>query len=267
MKYQRWYPTGVTLPDGRILILSGTDQDTSVGPDQADFTKVRQAVPEVYDPRTDSTIALENARKLFNMYPRAFVTQLGPEKDAWKVCVTGGAVQPPLPGEPGGAPIDDYDPFVYNGETSCLDVLAALADPNREVPAENHWRYVATAANAHDSGAGVRMVTINADATWSQQVFLFGGDNGSGAESVATTEVIDFSESAPQWKPISDLAVATRQNNVVALPDGKLLVVGGRDSFHYQLYDPADGSRRDLIESPVPRHDHSTALLQPNGGV
>jgi hypothetical protein len=37
--------------------------------------------------------------------------------------------------------------------------------------------------------------------------------------------------------------------------------------LHYQLYDPADGSRRDLIQSPIPRGDHSTALLQPNGGV
>jgi hypothetical protein len=78
MTYQRWYPTGVALPDGRILILSGTDQDTSKGPNGASATKVRQAVPEVYDPRTDRTIALENARKLFNMYPRAFVTQTGP---------------------------------------------------------------------------------------------------------------------------------------------------------------------------------------------
>ncbi len=67
MKYQRWYPTGVTLPDGRILILSGTDQDTGVGPELASSTKVRQPVPEVYNPYTNKIIALENARKLFNM--------------------------------------------------------------------------------------------------------------------------------------------------------------------------------------------------------
>lgn len=271
MKYQRWYPTGVTLPDGRILILSGSDQDTSVGPEEASSTKVRQPVPEVYDPRTDRTVALENARKLFNMYPRAFVTQTGPGKHDWKVCVAGGAVQPPLPGEPGGADIQGYDPFFYNGETYCLDVLAALADPHRDVPAEKHWQFVDTAANAHDSGAGVRMVTIRADGTWSQKVFLFGGNNGEGGGNVATAEVIDFSEPAPTWKPIAPLATPAGQNNVVALPDGKLLVVGGRadgiDSLHYQLYDPADGTRQDLIQSPVPRHDHSTALLQPNGGV
>jgi hypothetical protein len=68
MTYQRWYPTTVLLPDGRILILSGTDQDTSVGDAGASRTKVRQPVPEVYDPRTDTTVALENARKLLPMY-------------------------------------------------------------------------------------------------------------------------------------------------------------------------------------------------------
>jgi hypothetical protein len=271
MKYQRWYPTGVTLPDGRILILSGTDQDTSVGPRQASSTKVRQPVPEVYDPRTDTTIALENARKLFNMYPRSFVTQTGPGKDDWKVCVAGGAVVPPLPGEPGGPDITGYDPFFYNGDTYCLDVLAALADPHRNEPAAHHWQLVDTALDAHDSGAAVRMVTINADGTWSQKVFLFGGNSGEDSDNVATAEMIDFSNEDPKWERIDDLAMPAGQNNVVALPDGKLLVVGGRasgiNSLHYQLYDPANGTRQALIESPVPRHDHSTALLQPNGGV
>jgi hypothetical protein len=271
MKYQRWYPTAVALPDGRILILSGADQDTGVGPEEASATKVRQPVPEVYDPHTDRTIALENARKLFNMYPRAFVTQVGPEKNDWKVCVAGGPVQPPLPGDPGGPDITGYDPFFYNGDTCCLDVLAALADPNRNEPAEYHWQLIDTALDAHDSGAAVRMVTINDDGTWSQKVFLFGGNSGEDSDNVAIAEMIDFSDEDPKWKRIDDLAMPAGQNNVVALPDGNLLVVGGRESpnnnLRYQLYDPIDGSRKNLIESPVPRHDHSAALLMPNGGV
>lgn len=278
MKYQRWYPTTVALPDGRILILSGTDQDTEVGDAGASDTKVRQAVPEVYDPKTDKTVALENARKLFNMYPRSFVTQTGDGKDDWKVCVAGGAVQPPLPTVGGDPDIGGYDPFIYNGETWCLDVRAALKDRKRDVPAENHWQHIATAANAHDSGAAVRMVTIKADGTWSQKMFLFGGNNGEGpGGNVATAEMIDLSKlpglSDPplQYTALQSLTQPAGQNNVVALPDGTLLIVGGRasgiDTLHYQLYNPADGSRTDLIESPVPRHDHSTALLQPNGGV
>jgi len=272
MKYQRWYPTTVTLPDGRILILSGTDQDTSVGDALASRTKVRQPVPEVYDPRTDKTVALENARKLLPMYPRAFVVQTGPGKNDWKVAVTA-EVDPerPLPGQPGGPNIRGYDPFFYIGNTHLLDVQAALTDPNIHVPASNHWTHVAKALNAHEGAASALKVRIFADGTWSQEVFSFGGDNGSGSDEVGMVEKINFSDPIPAWQRLSDLVLPATQNNMVILPDGKLLVVGGRgagvNTLHYQMFDPADGSRTDLIESSVPRHDHSTALLQPNGGV
>ena len=267
MKYQRWYPTGVTLPDGRILILSGSDQDTSVGSALAAGTKVRQSVPEVYDPKTDTTVALENARKLLAMYPRSFVVQTGQGQQDWKVCVTG-EVQPPLPT---GTALKSYDPFTYNGNTSCLDVLAALADPAWDIPAENHWEFVTTALNPHEASGSAMMVTINADGTWSQKVFAAGGSNNDGP-NVKAVEMIDYSLPSPTWQQQDDLLEAATQNNVVALPDGKLLVVGGRDgrtrnSLQYQMFDPATGKRTDLIKSSIPRHDHSTALLMPNGGV
>jgi Galactose oxidase-like, Early set domain len=266
----RWYPTAATLPDGKILILSGTDQDTSVGPDEASATKVRQAVPEVYDPKTDTTVALENARKLLPMYVRSFVVQTGPGWNDWKVAVTA-EVEPPLPRQPGGPNIRGYDPFFYNGNTYLLDVLGALADPDINVPGEEHWTFVNTAASAHESGAGVRMVTIYNNHSWSQEVFLFGGDDGSGSSTVATAEKINFSDPAPKWQMLSDLVQPATQNKVVVLPNGKLIIVGGRgedvNSLQYQMFDPVDGSRTDLITSPVPRHDHATALFQRNGGV
>ena len=277
MKYQRWYPTTVALPDGRILILSGSDSDTSKGPsgtpDPAKLEEFRIPVPEVYDPETDKTVALENAKKLLPMFPRAFVVQTGPGKKDWKVAVTA-EVDPgrPLPGQPGGPNIGGYDPFFYVGNTYLLDVQAALADPNINVPAYNHhWTYVGKALSAHEASASAIKVKIFADGTWSQEVFSFGGDNGSGSPNVSTVEKINFSDPAPAWQRLSDLVLPATQNNVVVLPDGKLLVVGGRgagvNTLHYQMFDPADGSRTDLIESPVPRHDHSTALLHPNGGV
>jgi hypothetical protein len=282
MKYQRWYQTTVALPDGRILSLSGTDQDTSVGDAPASGTKVRQRVPEVYDPKTDKNVALENAQKLLPMYVRSFVVQTGPGKNDWKVAVTAEVdperplpeLKPPPPApdpNPNVPNIGGYDPFFYIGNTYLLDVQAALADPNINVPAENHWTYVTTALSAHEGAASAIKVKIFADGTWSQEVFSFGGDNGTRSDEVRTVEKINFSEPAPKWQQLSDLIRPATQNNVVVLPDGKLLVVGGRgagvNTLHFQMFDPADGSRTDLIESPVPRHDHSTALVVPNGGV
>ncbi len=270
-KYQRWYPTAVTLPDGRVLILSGSDQDSSAGPANAALTKVRQAVPEIYDPETDTTVALENARKLFAMYPRAYVVQTGSRENDWKVAVTA-EIQPPLPT---GAALRAYDPFNYNGRTYLLDVLGALADPNIDVPAENHWELVDTATYSHESGAGAALWTLDRQGrATSQKVVFFGGDSGTGTP-VAAVEMIDFQASIPRWERQQDLIQPATQNNAVVLPDGKVVIMGGRsgrgtslvNSFQYQMFDPQSGETKPLVETTVARHDHSTALLLPDATV
>ena len=102
---------------------------------------------------TDRNIALENARMAFPLYPQMEVVQTGPGKDDWKVCTFNGEIEygdeltptsayrnaqgerswaAPF-GVGGGTP-----PFT-RGTTWCLDVVAALKDPNRNVPAKNHW--------------------------------------------------------------------------------------------------------------------------------
>src|SRR2546422_8162629 len=105
-KYARWYPSAVALPNDTVLVVGGFDQDNSVGPDpdrvakgrqnvpQTDtaFTasRVNQVVPEVYDPKTDRNIALENARMAFPLYPQLEVVETGPGRDEWKVCTFDG---------------------------------------------------------------------------------------------------------------------------------------------------------------------------------
>ena len=100
--YQRWYPSAVVLPNKKVLILNGTDQDTSLGPpaddqpcssetDNTPCSKVRQTVPELYDPEADQTIALENAQKLQPMYARSYVVQTGRGWHDWKVASVGEA--------------------------------------------------------------------------------------------------------------------------------------------------------------------------------
>ncbi len=49
-------------------------------------------VPEVYDPKTDRNIALENARMAFPLYPQMEVVQTGPGQDDWKVCTFDGEI-------------------------------------------------------------------------------------------------------------------------------------------------------------------------------
>jgi hypothetical protein len=165
----------------------------------------------------------------------------------------------------------DYDPFIYRGHTRLFDVQAALSDVTRSTPASNHWSdIIDIAGNAHDFGAGVSMVRVQRDGSWNQELFLFGGSNNDDGPS-NVSEAIDFSTEQPRWRRLQDLVQPVTQNNVVALPDGKLLVVGGRgngiNSFGYQLYDPHTGLRTIVATTTVPRYDHSTALIMPSGEV
>ena len=49
-------------------------------------------VPEVYDPKSDRNIALENARMAFPLYPQLEVVQTGPGRDDWSVCTLNGEI-------------------------------------------------------------------------------------------------------------------------------------------------------------------------------
>lgn len=270
MHLQRWYPSPVTLPDGRVLILSGSDQDTSLGPDLAFTSKVRQAVPEVWDPATGETIVLENARKLLPMFPRSFVVQTGAGADGWKVFVVG-EVALPLPTN-----LASYDPFDYNGNSYLLDVLGALADPDRDVPAENHWELVDTAFASHESGAAVMLNVLDDQGMGvSKKIVVLGGDSLVEGRTAAV-ESIDFATDDPHWIRHQDLGLPVTQNNAAVMPDGEVLVVGGEgpriggervNELTYQIFDPETGTVRPVAETTVPRHDHSTLLLLPDATV
>src|SRR3989475_12131817 len=143
-KYARWYPSAIALPNDTVLVVGGFDQDNSVGPDPARAAKgrlnqsqtdtaftasrVNQVVPEVYDPKTDRNIALENARMAFPLYPQLEVVETGPGRDDWKVCTFDGEMDYGSEAIPGGAKfgIGGGTPNFKQGTTWCLDVLAAL---------------------------------------------------------------------------------------------------------------------------------------------
>jgi hypothetical protein len=63
MAYKRWYPTAVTLPDGRILVMAGwqTSAHTNAG------------ISEIYDPVTNAWTQITNANNPFETYPFIYV--------------------------------------------------------------------------------------------------------------------------------------------------------------------------------------------------
>ena len=303
-KYSRWYPSAIPLPNGWVLVVGGFDQDNAVAPDPARVakgrlnqsqtdtaftaTRINQVVPEVYDPQTDRNIALENARMAFPLYPQLEVVQTGPRAKDWKVCTFNGEIDYGDELVPGGARfgVGGGTPRFTKGTTWCLDVLAAIKDPARDLPARNHWTLVDTAAEVRPYCCPTAsLVEINADGqTVSHRWFMISGQDRDG-DQTGTVESIDFTHAVPRWQTVGSILQPLATTKAVLLPDGKVLIGQGvnrspgcnvdgrpctfeeREGHHFQMFDPDTGSVTKLARTTVSRGLHGTATLLPDGTV
>ena len=299
-KYARWYPSAIPLPNDWVLVVGGMDQDNTVPPDpnraakgrqnisqaDADFTasRVNQVVTEVYDPKTDRNIALENARMAFPLYPQLEVVQTGPGRNDWKVCTFNGEIDFGDEVRPGGTKFGSVGGARFTkGTTWCLDVLGAMKDPNRNLPAKNHWTLLDTASEVRPYCCpSASLIEIDRDGhTVSHKWFMISGQNASG-EQTGTVEEIEFTDASPRWRKVGEIQQPLATTKAVLLPDGKVLIgqgvnrsltcsVGGRpctyeekEGLHFQMFDPATGSVTKLARTTVSRGLHGTATLLPD---
>ena len=331
-KYARWYPSAAPLPNGWILVIGGFDQDGTVAPDPDRVTKgmrnqtqndaaftasrVNIVVPEVYDPVTDRNIALENARMAFPLYPQMEVVQTGPGKEDWMVCTLNGEINygeiadettPAASyrnargvrtlggarfGVGGGTP-----PFT-KGNMWCLDVIRAMKDPNRDVPAKNHWKLVDTAKEVRPYCCPTaQLVEINADGeTVSHKWFQISGQNAG--QQTGTVEMVEFfggrpgvPNPNPKYRDVGTVLNPLVNTKAVLLPDGNVLIGHGRigacvnaqgqpctfserEGHFFQMFDPRDVDRgtglittQRLARTTVSRGLHGTATLMPDATV
>ena len=179
----------------------------------------------------------------------------------------------------GGTP-----PFT-KGTTWCLDVLAALKDPNRNIPAKNHWTLVDTASEVRPYCCPTAsLIEIDGDGhTVSHKWFMISGQMRR--RSDRHRREIDFTDASPRWEKVGDILQPLSTTKAVLLPDGKVLIgqgvnrsanctVDGRpctfeekEGHHFQMFDPATGSIRKLAKTTVSRGLHGTATLLPDGSV
>ena len=296
-RYARWYPSAAPLPNDWVLVLGGFDQDNAVGPDPTRATRttpqqdtaftqsrVNIVVPEVYDPVSDRNIALENARMAFPLYPQMEVVPTGPGKDDWKVCTMNGEENFGDEAIPGGAKF--FGP--WRGKTWCLDVVAAMKDPDRHIPAQKFW-------TALDEADEVRpyccptasLIEIDKNGhTVSHKWFMISGQKNG--QQTGTVEVIEFTDPSPQWEIVGSIQQPLSTTKAVILPDGKVLIGHGinrgnctiteggstrpctfaeKEGHFFQMFDPATFQVRQLARTTVSRGLHGTATLLPDGSV
>jgi hypothetical protein len=268
-RYQRWYPSGIPLPDNRMVVYGGDDLDESVPPNESltafndrdvDFrnTRIFHAVSEIYDVDAERSIPLENARKVYGLYPAATVVEFGnrPGPNDWKLCTFTGEPAPAseLPPGPRNENTDDAADWRRfcdkpaceedtrairltgdrpSASTDCLDVLKAEKDSKRNIPAENHWTHINTAKNEYGYCCGMAdiMQIGPGGKTLSHRWIAVNGAIGRGEPGAGTRtadiEMMDWKHPVPQWSVVAQTYQPGSNIHVVPLPDGTVVMRGG----------------------------------------
>jgi hypothetical protein len=108
------------------------------------------------------------------------------------------------------------------------------------------------------------------------KVIATGGGTGNNDPVQAGTAVIDMNQSSPAWRQTAPMAYLRFQHNLVLLPDGKVLAIGGATEYSLvstsgvlaaEMWDPDTGTWTMMASMHHPHLYHSTALLLPNGRV
>jgi hypothetical protein len=239
MSFPRWYPTPVRLGDGRVLAVSG---------DSAEHGSVAEV--EVFDGvGTWSTVT--GADRVFTgLYPGLHLLPSG------EIFYTR----------------TSWDPEFSPGTKTAYLTLTG--------PASGSWTDFGQ-QQFYDRQEGMSLVTIDTTVQpVKARVYVFGGGQSPGApgNNNKTAEVIEFNGgiAGASWQRIADLNIGRSNLNAVALPTGKILIVGGESEGRFspenriapvETYDPATNSW--TMGASLNRHRgyHTSIILLPDGRV
>jgi hypothetical protein len=317
-RYQRWYPSGITLPDNRMVVYGGDDLDESVGPNEADpafgsrdadfrNTRIFHAVSEIYNVDTERSIPLESARKVFNLYPAATIVETGTGPDDWKLCAMTGEPAPASELPPGPRTEDVNDAADWrrfcttpgcaadtrairmvgtrpSSSVDCLDVKAAERDPNRNIPAENHWTHVNTLKNQYIYCCGVAdILKIGPNGktvshTWTTVNGAIGLGNPGAGDRTDEVETMNWNDPSPQWRVLPQRTYQPGTTiHAVPLPDGTIVLRGGsgpgggsyelRNYTKYQLVNIEDGTVRVMSKTTHLGGLHKAVFVMPDASI
>jgi hypothetical protein len=136
-------------------------------------------------------------------------------------------------------------------------------------PVAQTWSFVSNSNfGKRQEGASVLLPGL-------EKVLAAGGthtQNAGGATN--TAEIIDFTQSKPEWAYTGAMTYPRYNHNLVLLADGTVLAVGGNTEGIYndpveqaELYSPATGKWTVMASQQANRAHHSVAVLLPNGTV
>lgn len=240
MAFRRWYPTLVTLGDepGRVLVAAGSMGRTGPAPRM-----------EVYSETTDSFET---------------TTATGPVGDL--------LFEPTYPGLhllPGGEIF--HAPTGFNDCNQAPITSADVADPTAIFRFTSDISGSWTKLGANNRLKGMSVLLFDTTFPFVQGLVVGGGEGPKNG----TAQSIDLSSMSPAWSPTFPLLEARVHPNLVVLPDGTVLICGGKvagttpppHGGKCELHVPMSGRTIEMDDLILPRHYHSVALLLPDARV
>jgi galactose oxidase len=235
MNNGRWYPSAVTLPDGGVLVLSGS---FASGPEQPPLNQsATNETPQVW--RGTGWQSLANFPGVLDLFPRfhiepkqGHVFMSGPRGDSFFFDASGSGTWTPGPSRALGN--RDYAPSVMYDTGKVLFVGGGL-DVNTNLPTSGAETIDLTAASPAwhtTSPMRFRRRQHNATILPNGTVLVTGGTQGPNFNDVDPGEPVHTPE---LWDPVSgtwtvmaDEAVdRCYHSTAVLLPDGRVLSAGG----------------------------------------
>jgi len=278
MNFARWYPSLVTLPDGKVLVASGVSKLLKPLYPNHPFdsgTNVKQL--EVYDPATGQWTALpESANRSLPLFPRLHL-------------LPNGQIYYDVAGQSFNPFGQSYDEAFWN--------LATTFDP-----ATNTWTDLGvpglTAGNP-DPGFGFRGSTFStmlplvpdAAGNYTKASFLTAGGTasavapspgtalGTNLSRVDTVTIGPTGAESLSSESTGPLDVSRWYPSGVLLPTGEVMAFSGADIDEVdapslgrpvkqaELYNPDTKTWTPMATATRPRTYHNTAMLLPDGRV
>lgn len=230
MNAGRWYPTVTTLPDGRVLVLSG-----SFGPGH-----VNNDVPQIWS--DGAWVSLNNAKQVLDLYPRVHVTSdgqifvSGPQQQARLLDLTNGGSWQTLESASHKIGQLDYAPAVMYDVDKIIYIGGGGGNEDGEVPPSHDaeiidlqerplkWHLTGALKHRRRQHNG----TVLPDGT----VLVTGGTRGAGFN------ILDHGgpvHAAELWDPVTEqwTEMAAEEKDrcyhsiAVLLPDATVLSAGG----------------------------------------
>ena len=273
----RWYPTSITLGNGKVLVLSGSYDTLGTAPD---LVFLKNTLPQVYDVTTNTWTDLTNARDLdplgFDLYPRMVLAPNGRlfkvgDPDTWFLDVSGAGQWLAGPPSTFHSP-RTYGPFVFDdghvlqmgGGDPPTDSVE-LIDLNVADPAWLEMDPMASPRRHHNA-------TVLPDGT----SLVTGGTECAGfncaAGAVLEAELWD--PETKKWSTLAPMEIPRLYHSTaILLPDGRVLIAGGGrpaadgevDNHNAELFSPPylfKGPRPTILSAPPAASWGDTFLVE-----